>query len=504
MKKIFLFIGILSMQFLNAQDITDAVRYSQQEILGTARYRGMSGAFGALGGDLSALQINPAGSAIFLNSFGSITLSGGRVDNDVLYFNGFNNTNTGNANFNQVGVVFIHDDYNPESTGINKLTLGLTYDQTTDNADELFVFGQSTNSIDELFLSESQGLPLDLISRRTGETVNELYSFLGETEGYSAQQAFLGHETFIIEPTDPDDSSNTSYFSNVAPGVFNHEYINTTTGINGKLTANIGAQIDKDFFIGLNLNSHFINFDRVTEFFEGNNNTGSNINEILFTNRLSTFGSGFSAQIGGIAKVSKMVRVGASFETPTWYYLEEETSQRLTTVSDTDGTAFANPNVINIFPGYQITTPAKATGSIALLFDKKGLISLDYSYKDYSTTKLSSDEGIDFSSINDSIEENLQAASTLRIGTEWRYYNWSIRGGYSFEESPYKDNLILGDKTGISIGTGFSFDKYKFDVAYTHTYQERLEQFYPNSAFSNAALVENNTTNFTFTLGMNF
>lgn len=68
MKKLFLFIGILSMSFLSAQDITDALRYSQQDILGTARYRAMSGAFGALGGDLSALQINPAGSAVFFKS----------------------------------------------------------------------------------------------------------------------------------------------------------------------------------------------------------------------------------------------------------------------------------------------------------------------------------------------------------------------------------------------------------------------------------------------------
>ncbi len=504
MKKILLFIGVLSMQFLNAQDLTDVARYSQQDILGTARYRGMSGAFGALGGDLSSIQVNPAGSAIFLNSFGSVTLSGGRVNNDATYFTSFNNTNTGNTNFNQIGVVFIHDDYNPESTGINKLSLGLTYDQTTDNAEELFLFGQSTNSIDEFFLSQAQGLPLGLISRRTGETVDELYSFLGETEGYDAQQAFLGHETFVLEATDPSDLSNTTYLSNVAAGVFNQEYYSSNSGINGKLTVNIGAQIDKDYFLGLNLNSHFINFDRITEFFEGNNNTGSNINEIIFTNRLSTIGSGFSAQIGGIAKASNMLRVGASIESPTWYFIEEETSQRLITRSNTDGTALANPNVINIFPQYQLTTPAKATGSVAILFGKKGLISLDYSYKDYSTTRLRSDEGIDFSAINTSIENELQSSSTIRMGTEWRYYNWSIRGGISYEESPYKNDIVLGDKTGMSLGTGYSFGKYRFDVAYTYVQQERMEQFYPNSAFSNAALVDNDTTSFTFTLGMNF
>jgi hypothetical protein len=39
------------------------LRYSQDNLNGTARFRAM-GAFGALGGDLSSLNVNPAGSAI--------------------------------------------------------------------------------------------------------------------------------------------------------------------------------------------------------------------------------------------------------------------------------------------------------------------------------------------------------------------------------------------------------------------------------------------------------
>jgi len=66
MKKLnLLFIGIFSMSFMYGQDISDALRYSQDEIQGSARFRALSGAFGALGGDLSAVSLNPAGSASF-------------------------------------------------------------------------------------------------------------------------------------------------------------------------------------------------------------------------------------------------------------------------------------------------------------------------------------------------------------------------------------------------------------------------------------------------------
>jgi len=37
---------------LNAQNEVDALRYSTQENLGTARYSAMGGAFGSLGGEL--------------------------------------------------------------------------------------------------------------------------------------------------------------------------------------------------------------------------------------------------------------------------------------------------------------------------------------------------------------------------------------------------------------------------------------------------------------------
>lgn len=198
-----------------------------------------------------------------------------------------------------------------------------------------------------------------------------------------------------------------------------------------------------------------------------------------------------------------MLRLGASFETPTWYYIEEETVQRLETFSEADGVAVVNPNVVNIFPEYQFRTPAKATGSIAILFGKEGLISFDYSYKDYTTMKFDSDNGADFSQLNRDIDENLQASSTIRIGGEWRAENWSFRGGYSYEESPYKNELILGEKEGVSFGVGYNFGKVRFDFAYDYTEQQRSQQFFPDSGFTNAALIDSYRDNFTFTVALN-
>lgn len=67
MKKILLslFLGSITLSIAQETTTNDALRYATSNLTGTARFRGMSGAFGAVGGDLSAISVNPAGSAFF-------------------------------------------------------------------------------------------------------------------------------------------------------------------------------------------------------------------------------------------------------------------------------------------------------------------------------------------------------------------------------------------------------------------------------------------------------
>ena len=67
MKRISTFILLMVCSLASAQTINEVLRYSLEEVQGTARYQAMGGAFGALGGEISALGINPAGSAVFNN-----------------------------------------------------------------------------------------------------------------------------------------------------------------------------------------------------------------------------------------------------------------------------------------------------------------------------------------------------------------------------------------------------------------------------------------------------
>ena len=74
---LFLFISIFS----RAQNVNEILNFLVDNPNGTARFESMGGAFGALGGDLSAININPAGSAVFNDNEYGFTLSSEKKEN---------------------------------------------------------------------------------------------------------------------------------------------------------------------------------------------------------------------------------------------------------------------------------------------------------------------------------------------------------------------------------------------------------------------------------------
>src|SRR5665647_1922869 len=87
-----------------AQNVDDALRYSQIFYTGTARFMSMGGAFTALGGDMSTLSQNPAGIGVFRSS--EISLSPQLFHSKTsANFNGLSDDYLYNFNLGQAGIV---------------------------------------------------------------------------------------------------------------------------------------------------------------------------------------------------------------------------------------------------------------------------------------------------------------------------------------------------------------------------------------------------------------
>lgn len=488
-----------------SQSISEALRYTEEGVYGTARYTALSGAFGALGGDISALQLNPASSAVFITNSANASLSVFSHNNKANYFGTTAQDGHTTLDFNQAGGVFVYDNNN-ENSILKKFTLGINYQLTNNFDNNLYINGRGTTSISQYFLHYAQGVPLDLLQTLPGESVSDLYAYLGRNFGFGYQQALLGYQAYIIDPVDPDNPSGTDYVSAIAPGSFNHEMANISQGYNTKTTLNLGAQLGEHFFVGVNFNVHALQYLQNNFFYEGNSNPGSVVNRVYFDNYLGVEGSGFSTQLGVIAKTNTNFRFGLTYQSPTWYIMYEELRQAIETrrlVDDSMVTTTVRPNIINVYEEYRFRTPSKFTGSVAYIFGSQGLVSVDYSYKDYKGITYGTKSSY-FNALNKAIDENLTGVSSLQIGGEYRYNKFSFRGGYRFETSPYQNKDLMGNLHGFSAGLGYNFGTMKIDAAYSHTTRDRSEQLFQGAGFTSAADITSTTDFYTVTVTFDY
>lgn len=515
MKKIFLslILGSTFVGFSQETTINDALRYAVEDLNGTARFRGLSGSMGAVGGDLSAININPAGSVVFKYNTFSTTVSGFNQRNNSNYFGITSSDNNFKLDLNQIGAVFVFNNTD-DNSGWKKMSLGINYENTNNFNNEIFSRGVNpTNSIGNYFLNVAQGYELEFLQTQPGESISSLYSYLGETGGlgFAAQQAMLGYQGFIFTGFDEEDPSNVDYYTNIPTGgnYYQENYIKAR-GYNGKLSGNFAANYNDVLSLGMNLNIHFTDVTKSTSVYERNNNpeydTGSTVRSIRFNNDLYTYGRGFSLNLGAIAKVTDEFRLGLAYESPTWYALNDELSQSLVVNNvDIDGafTRVIEPNVVNIYPSYRVQTPSKWTGSAAYVFGSKGFINIDVSSKDYSNTKFKPKDDFLYASLNDFMSDNLKRTLSYNIGGEYKIKQISLRAGYRFEESPYKVDVAFGDLIGYSGGLGFSFNNSRIDLSYANTHRN-YNQSLISSGMNDQARINNKNDNVSLSYTVTF
>ena len=474
-KYLLLTIAGLSYGFMQAQEVRDGLRYAQSELSGTSRFRSMSGAFGALGGDFSAINVNPAGSAVFATSQVGITAANYNIKNKSSYFGSKNDESENTFDLlNQAGAAFVFHVTNPEKTNWNKFVLSVNYENTNNFDNNSFSFGTNpTNSVANYFVNRANNI---------GVPVGELDNYYYDEFSLREQTAYLGYHAYIINPSDASNPNSNSYVSNVPPGGnYYQENSFRSTGYNGKLSFNASAQYKDRFYFGLNLNTHFIDYRQTTSFYEDNNNAQTGLKSLRYDKDLQTYGNGFSLQLGAIAKVTDALRLGLAYESPTWYELTDEMRQTVHSSGYNFGgtglnSAATDSDYFIAYDPYRLHTPGKWTASGAYVFGKSALISIDYSVKDYGNTRFR--PNIDyFNAVNTEFNNELDMAGELRIGAEFRVKKFSLRGGFRHEDSPYK-NAAVGELNGFSAGFGYNFGYTKLDFAYAYAKRKSDRGFF--------------------------
>ena len=481
MRKLYFILSLFTTISLTGQTIDDLYRYSGEFISGTARFQSMGGAFGALGGDVSASQINPAASAVMTQGQFAITAS---LFNDktIADFGGQQNkSNRGNIDMTQAGGAIV---YESNRSKWNKIAFGLSYDLSKQFNQSIYAEGSSSQGMDQFFLYFADGIPLNDLSLYEDEFIEEAYERIGIEQGYSSQQAFLGLYGGLIE-ADENSPSNTTYFSNADYDNLNQRFELESRGRIGKYALNASTAYQDVLYLGASVNFYDLLYERFNYITEDGFNANSTIQNASFDNYLFTQGNGVNLSLGGILTI---------------YQLTDETSQLINSNYAFEDVRYIDYSIVNIFEDYKIKTPSIFTASTAFVIGQTLLISADYSTTDYSSAKFKDKRGI-FDSENNQVSSIFQQSQTLRIGSELKLNPISIRLGIQ-RQSATQQNSNLGEMKVNSFGIGYTSGLSRIDFALVGS-SRKEQQYFFDTVLNNSASTEINNVSAVFTYTLN-
>lgn len=481
MKKLILPLFIIASLFATAQTDVDAFHFSRSSLAGTARFVGMGGAFGAIGGDLSVMSYNPAGLGIYRSAEFSISPSIYTGNTNADYLDG--NTIDGKTvfNFGNAGIVLTSKPMKKE--GWVSWNLGVAYNRLLDfnNVHSLEGYNNSSSLLD-FFTQNAQGTSIDNL------------------DGF---KELLAYNAYLL-----DTVGNIYSYENAAPGgnVLQRRS-SETRGSVGETSFALSGNYNNKLYLGASLGIVNLRYTEETSFEEiDSKNQHDSLDQYQYNTYLNSEGSGVNLKIGFIYRPTDYFRFGGAIHTPTVFNLTDNYNSSIGFRYDAGFKDKIESD--NGMYDYQFTSPFRALGSVAFIFGKAGLFSVDYEYKDPSASRFRASD-YNFISENRDIRNKYTATHSVRAGTEWKLDNFSIRAGYGYTTSPMDTRYKVSgyDFSGQQISGGIGFREKNFFVDLAYLYAFSNEYFQPY-------LLENKTVdgsyehvtgyNFTATFGVKF
>lgn len=480
MRKLSLLI-VCTLAFSSAigQTVDDIALFSKTGLNGSPRFTAMGGAFTSLGNDPSAIGINPASGAV--NNYSAINFSFG-VDNETSRLSNFYGSeklsNEISSSFQNFGVNFLL-----RASNDTRVSLALSVNRLA-NFDRSFSINGPGNeyTLGEYWADESAGLSPDVISN----------------DAYAAWQAFL------LVP----DSSTGNILQN---GYAYDEFINGELVSNSDVQytvnqfgsfneTNIALAIDQSskFYYGLSLGFPSLNFRReefITEDLLNNDNPPYSASSYTYRRLNDLNANGFNLKLGLIYKPIETIRLGISYESPSWYTINQfyETDINASFTQEPEpgeGTNISSDILEETgLYSYRLRTPSIFRVGISGVLWKKLVLSADYNRQGLGDNRLYTNRrsfNIEKSLLQNDYQPvvdqllNSQRES-FALGAELKLENFFLRAGYRLDESAYKSEFkatTVADLETFSGGIGYRNGPWTFNITYLNGQQEYTQVGY--------------------------
>ena len=514
MKKIITVIYTLSFVIgaVSAQSVYDGVKIADKDLNGTARFVGMGGAMGALGGDITTMGTNPAGIGIYRSNDVMTSFSYSAYGMESKYEGQKSTIDKNRWSFDNIGVVFATKIGN--QTPLRYVNFGFNYKRSKSFYKNMSMSGMMgvvenpSNPGSPYYVSQTNSMALQATDaeRYVWDNSRQHLDFDNSNRIFSDPDAgwlgALGYQGGLTE-RDRIDNEPDLYvpFLPVEPSsVFNSR---EKGGID-QYDFNVSFNINDRVYLGLTIGAYDVDYDKYSGYDESyKRGEGYSLESY---NNIS--GSGFDVKMGLILRPFEYspFRIGFAVHTPTFYKLTYSTSAIVTNDYRDAKTDELKRIIVDTYDyvgdmkrDYRLVTPWKYNVSLGYTVGTSLALGAEYEYEDYSTMKFkysSNDGGGDMEFENAEVKNCLKGEHTFRIGAEYKVIpEFAFRLGYNYSSAVFRDeavkyipsNSLITDtdfsnkrsQSNYTLGIGYRGKMFYADLAYQlSTYKENFYPFY--------------------------
>ena len=514
MKKIITVIYTLSFVIgaVSAQSVYDGVKIADKDLNGTARFVGMGGAMGALGGDITTMGTNPAGIGIYRSNDVMTSFSYSAYGMESKYEGQKSTIDKNRWSFDNIGVVFATKIGN--QTPLRYVNFGFNYKRSKSFYKNMSMSGMMgvvenpSNPGSPYYVSQTNSMALQATDaeRYVWDNSRQHLDFDNANRIFSDPDAgwlgALGYQGGLTE-RDRIDNEPDLYvpFLPVEPSsVFNSR---EKGGID-QYDFNVSFNINDRVYLGLTIGAYDVDYDKSSGYDESyKRGEGYSLESY---NNIS--GSGFDVKMGLILRPFEYspFRIGFAVHTPTFYKLTYSTSAIVTNDYRDAKTDELKRIIVDTYDyvgdmkrDYRLVTPWKYNVSLGYTVGTSLALGAEYEYEDYSTMKFkysSNDGGGDMEFENAEVKNCLKGEHTFRIGAEYKVIpEFAFRLGYNYSSAVFRDeavkyipsNSLITDtdfsnkrsQSNYTLGIGYRGKMFYADLAYQlSTYKENFYPFY--------------------------
>lgn len=472
------------------QNVYDAANIINKDLSGTARFVGMGGAMGALGGDISTMGVNPAGIGIFRSNDISTSLSFSTLNSESKYDGNTFSADKNRWALNNIGAVF--STKIGDHTALRYVNFGFNYQRVKsfyrDMNMEGTMHGDTRGYISQVRQMAEQANGSGSVNYGS----DDIFS-----NGDAGWLAALGYNGWLV-----DQNATSGIYHPLIPNEPYSKFRTRERGGVDQYDFNVAFNVSDRAYFGLSIGAYDVDYTKSTMYDEDYKNKEG----YTLTSWSNISGTGFDFKFGTILRPfeDSPLRIGLAVHTPTFYNLTLETNALLESDilmnNDEKPTRYTidtyNKLGGNMKRDFKLNTPWKYNMSLGYTVGSSLALGAEYEYQDYSTMKFKYDDGYDGVMEPETSEAKAvtKGVNVLRLGAEYKVIpEFAFRLGYNYTSAIFKNDAIkalpvnsiqtdtdfsnTNSRNDFTLGIGYRGTSFYADLAYKFTTYK--SDFYP-------------------------